>query len=62
MVDRKVKGKTTASDTLKDENFLNCVEYHNLHNQNDGNFINLRYIDRKKLLIGMRADVAFMRA
>ncbi len=28
MVDRKVKGVTKASDTLKDENFLKCVEHH----------------------------------
>jgi len=50
MVDRKVKGKTTASDTLKDENFLNCVNHHKKNNSDDGQFVNLKAIDKKKLL------------
>lgn len=61
MVDRKVKGKTTAGDTLKDENFLMCVDHHNTNNPHGGKFVNLNKFDKKKLLQGMRADVAFMR-
>jgi len=62
MVDRKVKGKTTAADTLKDENFLMCVEYHKKTDQSGNKFINLSWEDRRKLLLGLRADVKFMRS
>jgi hypothetical protein len=51
MVDRKVKGKTTAGDTLKDENFLMCVDHHNSKNHQAGNkFVNLHKHDKKYLL------------
>ena len=50
MVDRKVKGKTTAGDTLKDENFLMCVEHHNSQNQAGNKFVNLNNQDKRKLL------------
>jgi hypothetical protein len=50
MVDRKVKGKTKAGDTLKDENFLMCVDYHNSSDQTGSNFVNLNWQDKRKLL------------
>ena len=53
LVDRKVKGKTTSSTTLKDTNFLMAVEA-------SPNFINLAEITRKKLLNVIKKDVDFL--
>ena len=54
-VDRKVKGKTKNSTTLKDINFLMAA-------QANKNFTKTYEVDRKKLIQAMEKDVEFLRS
>ena len=55
-VDRKTKGKTKPSTTLKDTNFLFCCE------KNVKSFISLNQFNRKKLIFALRKDIKFLKS
>ena len=55
LVDRKVKGKTKPSTTLKDVNFL-------MASKKVKNFTTMAVRDRRLLTIAMRKDVEFLRS
>ena len=55
LVDRKVKGKTKASTTLKDINFLMAAEANH-------NFTSMNIVDHRLLKATLRKDVDFLRS
>lgn len=57
-VDRKEKGVTKPSTTLKDQNFLLCCESKNLKAKQ---FVSFQPQDRKKLIAATRKDVNFLK-
>lgn len=57
-VDRKTKGLTKPSTTLKDENFLLCCEYANKHNRK---FVQFERYESRNLTRAIRKDVEFLR-
>jgi hypothetical protein len=59
LVDRNVKGQTTPATTLKDQNFIRCLDSHSSNNETP--FVNLRSIDKRMLLVAIRKDVEFLR-
>ena len=55
LVDRKVKGKTKASTTLKDINFLMAAEANH-------NFTSMNIVDHRLLKATLRKDIEFLRS
>lgn len=58
-VDRKTKGTTKPSTTLKDQDFQLCNEH---YMKKGSSFISLRPTDRLKLIAAMRKDVKFLKS
>ena len=61
--DRKVKGKTKPSTTLKDVNYQICFNHHaRTKGLLGGSFVELSLRDKYRLQSALRADVNFLRS
>ena len=60
--DRKVKGKTKPSTTLKDQNFNVCFNHQANKSMLKGNFVEFSLRDKFRLRGALQADVDFLRS
>lgn len=60
--DRKVKGKTKPSTTLKDQNYNICFNHQASKSLFKGNFVEFSLRDKYRLRSALKADVDFLRS